>query len=95
MFLFSGAGSVTNLAAGMISGELGINAKGATAVTNAGTINGTGTYSVGVLLQNGGTVDNQSGATISGGQSGVQLQGGASLTNSNGGRSAAESAFLQ
>jgi len=51
-------------------------------VTNAGSITGTGASSDGVLLTAGGSVTNQAGGTISGGQRGVDFSGAAgTVTN--------------
>lgn len=81
-------GTVDNQSGGTISGSTGV-AGVATTVTNYGHIYGTGAnrtganYGIGVLLFNGGTVNNFAGAKIDLQYSGVDIASGAgSVTNS-------------
>jgi hypothetical protein len=78
-----GAGTVTNNAGGTLSGNAaGVwIAGGAGTVTNADTIEGTGTNSVGVALAKGGSVDNTAGL-IEGRVDGIVLDTAATVTNS-------------
>ena len=64
----SPGGTLTNAAAGAISGNRGVGAYGAFAgaVVNAGSIAGTGNKGVGVVLNAGGTVSNGASASITG-----------------------------
>ncbi len=80
-------GTVDNQSGGTISGSTGV-AGVATTVTNYGHIYGTGAnrtganYGIGVLLFNGGTVNNFAGAKIGSQCSGVDIASGAgSVTN--------------
>ena len=66
-----GGGTVANQTGGSITGvNSGVYVGGGNAatnlVTNAGTISGTATDGVGVVLRSGGTVKNENGGTISG-----------------------------
>jgi hypothetical protein len=80
IYIKGGTGSVIN--AGDINGTAasgnGAVLEGGGALTNTGRITG---GSLGVYIAGGGTVDNQSGGTISGGNSGVTIDGGGAATN--------------
>ncbi|SHL99443.1 Uncharacterized conserved protein, contains a C-terminal beta-barrel porin domain [Bradyrhizobium lablabi] len=82
-----GGGIVTNRAGGVIRGWYGgvyfyRGPLGADTVTNAGTITATNPNSIGVFLGGGGSVTNQAGGVINGGNVGVSVVGnGATVTN--------------
>ena len=84
---FVSGGSVTNQSGGTISGaNLGVEISGgsgaANKVTNAGSITGAGTNSIGVILALGGAVTNQTGGAINGGADGVYIEAAAgTVTN--------------
>lgn len=78
-----GGGGVANQTGGSITGiNSGVYVGGGKAatnlVTNAGTITGTATEGVGVILRSGGTVTNESSGSIRGVAFGVFLAGGTS-----------------
>lgn len=85
--VFVSGGSVTNQSGGTISGaNLGVEISGgsgaANKVTNAGSITGAGTNSVGVILALGGAVTNLTGGAINGGADGVYIEAAAgTVTN--------------
>ena len=77
-------GSVTNARGATIEGtSAGVKVSGAAGtVSNAGSIDATGTNSSGVELDSGGTVTNQTGGTIDGTLYGVGSSNAATVTNS-------------
>jgi uncharacterized protein with beta-barrel porin domain len=69
-------GSVGNAAGATIAGGVKgvyIYGGGPGTVTNAGTIQATGTIGIAVFLANGGSVDNQAGATITAATTGINV----------------------
>ena len=83
----AGGGTVNNKSGGTISGSgfggVGVAVTGGAGnVSNAGSISAIGAVSFGVFLEDGGTVNNQSGGAISGSGGGVYIRGGSgSVTN--------------
>ena len=72
------AGDALGTIVGALVGVLATGTLGPATISNAGTIAGTAPTSVGVLLNAGGVVDNQTGGTISGG-AGVGIAGGSGV----------------
>jgi hypothetical protein len=75
-------GAATNIDASSGDGVFG-NGAASWTVTNAGAINATG-FDFGIVLVNGGTVNNLSGGTISGGAAAVDIQGGSGVITNAG-----------
>jgi hypothetical protein len=76
-------GAATNID---VSPDIGVVGNGAASwtVTNAGAINAPALGDLGIFLANGGTVNNLSGGTISGGAAAVQIQGGSGVITNAG-----------
>ncbi|HLY46945.1 MAG TPA: hypothetical protein VKQ73_15290, partial [Stellaceae bacterium] len=85
--VYIGAGTITNgnsttKSALISSTQYGIVVAGTTgAVSNFGTVRGTGTAGVGIYLQNRGSVSNALGALISGGHAGILMKGAGTVSN--------------